>query len=123
LYIGNELYNFSILNTWENLKTLPDLVKAMLKYKNDCIIIGDLLKEKLITSESSKGSTTGSKYQKNTSNTINPERAWVRKNWIDFRDQKYDQNSGPRSRFNSFLPFYFFIFTLFLSFIFIYIIE
>ncbi|KAI9481010.1 MAG: hypothetical protein EXX96DRAFT_538243 [Benjaminiella poitrasii] len=51
LYVSNKRYSFSLVNTWENFEILPELVENLLKFKNECVKVGDLLEDHLITIE------------------------------------------------------------------------
>ncbi|KAI8058747.1 hypothetical protein BDF21DRAFT_429926 [Thamnidium elegans] len=95
LYVGNKRYSFSLVNAWENFETLPELIESLLKFKNECVEVDDLLKDHLITIEYKKGSTTDPKYQKSSSRMVNKKKRWTKKNWILFRDQKYTISTIP----------------------------
>ncbi|KAI8640628.1 hypothetical protein BD408DRAFT_369586, partial [Parasitella parasitica] len=95
LYVGNKRYSFSLVNTWENFEILPELIEGLLEFKNECVEVGELLKDHLITIEYKKGSTTGPKYKKSSSHMVNNKKRWLRDNWIVFRDQKYKTSTIP----------------------------
>ncbi|KAI8885285.1 hypothetical protein K501DRAFT_180267 [Backusella circina FSU 941] len=45
LYVGNKRNSFSLVNAWKNFEILSELVKNLLKFRNECMEIGDLLKD------------------------------------------------------------------------------
>lgn len=83
------------MNTWENLETLPNLIENLLKFKNECVEVGDFLKDHLISTENKRRSTIGPKYSKTGSSAVNDKESWTRNNWIVFRDQKYTTSTIP----------------------------
>lgn len=95
LYVGNELNSFSLVNTFENFKILPDMVKSLLNFKKNCLEIGSIVDDHVKTTERTKGSTKGVKYQPKNQQLLNSKKQWTRSNWIVFREQKYTSTSIP----------------------------
>ncbi|GAA5798396.1 hypothetical protein HPULCUR_003798 [Helicostylum pulchrum] len=80
LYVGNELHSFSLLNTFENFKLVPDLVKSLLKFRNKCMEAGCFVGDRVKTAQRQKGSTKGPKYQQKTEQPVPVKKLWTRRN-------------------------------------------
>lgn len=110
LYVGNEISSFSLINTIENFKILPDLTRSLLEFQSKCVNTGSLIDENIKTTERAKGSTKGPKYNNRQEAPVNNKKKWIRSNWVVFRGVKYTSSSVPAPPFDIRLVFFSFIY-------------